>query len=51
MMFVVLSIFCFPYALLISVLTAVTALIPIFGALVAMVVGALLIGTTMLLFY
>ena len=44
MMFVVLSIFGFPYALLISVLTAVTALIPIFGALVAMVVGALLIG-------
>lgn len=44
MMFVVLSIFRFPYALLISVLTAITALIPIFGALIAMVVGALLIG-------
>lgn len=44
MMFVVLSIFRFPYALLISVLTAITALIPIFGAMVAMVVGAILIG-------
>ncbi len=44
MMFVVLSIFRFPYALLISVLTGVTALIPIFGALIAMVVGAILIG-------
>ena len=44
--FVVLSIFRFPYALLISVLTAVTALIPFFGALIAMVVGAILIAIT-----
>lgn len=43
-LFIVLSIFKFPYALLISVLTCVTALIPIFGALIAMVVGAILIG-------
>lgn len=46
MMFIVLSIFKFPYSLLISVLTAVTALIPVFGALIAMLVGALLIGIT-----
>lgn len=43
-LFIVLSIFKFPYALLISVLTCVTALIPIFGALIAMVIGAILIG-------
>lgn len=43
-LFVVLSLFRFPYALLISVLTCVTALIPIFGALIAMVVGVVLIG-------
>ena len=43
-LFVVLSIFKFPYTLLISVLTTVTALIPIFGALIAMVIGAILIG-------
>ena len=44
--FVVLSVFRFPYALIISVLTAVTALIPIFGAMIAMVVGSILIATT-----
>ena len=44
--FVVLSIFRFPYALIISVLTTITALIPIFGALIAMVVGAVLIAIT-----
>ena len=43
-MFVVLIILRFPYALLISVLTAITALIPVFGAIVAMVVGAILIA-------
>jgi len=43
-LFIVLTIFKFPYALLISVLTCVTALIPIFGALIAMVIGAILIG-------
>ena len=42
--FIVLSLFKFPYALLISVLTSITALIPIFGALIAMVIGALLIA-------
>lgn len=43
--FVVLSLFRFPYALLISLLTTITALIPIFGALIAMVIGAILIAT------
>lgn len=42
-LFVVLTIFRFPYALLISVLTSITALIPIFGAFIAAGVGALLI--------
>lgn len=42
--FVVMTIFRFPYALIISVLTTVTALIPIFGGLIAIVVGALLIA-------
>jgi len=42
--FVVLSIFKFPYALIISVLTTITALIPIFGAIIAMVIGAILIA-------
>lgn len=44
--FIVLSIFHFPYALIISLLTTVTALIPIFGALIAMVIGAILIAIT-----
>lgn len=43
-LFAALIIFKFPYALLISVLTAITALIPIFGAVIAMVVGAILIA-------
>lgn len=42
--FIVLSLFRFPYALIISVLTTITALIPIFGALIAMVIGAILIA-------
>lgn len=45
-MFVVLAIFKFPYPLLISVLTAITALIPVFGAWIAMGVGAVLILVT-----
>lgn len=45
-LFAVLSIFGFPYALLISVLTSITALIPIFGAFIAAGVGALLIFIT-----
>lgn len=43
-MFVAFNLFRFPYALIIAVLTAVTALIPIFGAIIAMIVGAILIG-------
>lgn len=42
--FIVCLIGGFPYALLIGVLTAVTALIPIFGAFIAFAVGALLIA-------
>lgn len=44
--FIVLSIARFPYALIISVLTTITALIPIFGAMIAMVIGAVLIAIT-----
>lgn len=44
--FIVLTLFQFPYALIISVLTTITALIPMFGALIAMIVGALLIAVT-----
>ncbi len=42
-LFLTMSLFRFPYALLISVLTAFTALIPIFGAIIAWVVGGFLI--------
>lgn len=41
---VFMSIFRFPYALVISSLITVTALIPIFGALIASIFGILLIG-------
>lgn len=44
--FVVLTLLHFPYALIISVLTSITALIPMFGAMIAMFVGALLIAVT-----
>jgi predicted PurR-regulated permease PerM len=44
--FITSLIFRFPYALIIAVLTTITALIPIFGALIAMVLGALLIAIT-----
>lgn len=44
--FVVLTAFRFPYALIISVLITITALIPMFGAMIAMVIGALLIAVT-----
>lgn len=44
--FVVCSILALPYALLIAVLTAVTALIPMFGAFIALAIGTLLIATT-----
>ena len=43
MFFVVMTIFRLPYALLIAVLIAFTALIPIFGAFIGCAVGALLI--------
>ena len=43
-MFIAFTICRFPYALIIAVLTAVTALIPIFGAMIAMIVGAILIA-------
>lgn len=43
--FVTLTIFRFPYALLISVISTITALIPIFGAYIAIIIGAILIAT------
>ncbi len=43
MFFIVLAIVRIPYALLISVLIAVTSLIPVFGAFIGCVVGAFLI--------
>ena len=42
MFFVIMSIFRFPYALLVGVVIAFTALIPIFGAFIGCVVGAFL---------
>lgn len=44
--FVVLTLLRFPYVLIISVITTVTALIPMFGAMIAMIIGALLIAVT-----
>ena len=44
--FAVLTLLRFPYALIISVVTTVTALIPMFGAMIAMIIGALLIAVT-----
>ncbi len=43
MFFIVMSIFRFPYALMISVLISFTALIPIFGAFIGCGIGAFLI--------
>lgn len=43
--FIILTLLKFPYALLISVLTSVTALIPFFGSFIALFVGAILIAT------
>jgi len=43
MFFIVMSIFNFPYAMLVSVLIAFTALIPVFGAFIGCAVGTLLI--------
>ena len=44
--FATLLILRFSYALIIGALTAITALIPIFGAIIAMVIGAILIAIT-----
>lgn len=46
MMFIALKIFRFPYALTIAFLTTITAIIPIFGATIACIIGAILIGTS-----
>lgn len=45
LMFVAFVLFRFPYALTIAFLTAVTAIVPIFGATIACIIGAILIGT------
>lgn len=45
-MFIAVPIFKFPYALIIVFLTSITALISVFGAMIAMVVGAILIAIT-----
>jgi len=46
MFFIFMSIFGFPYAVVISALVTCTALIPIFGAFIACIVGAFLILLT-----
>ena len=43
MFFIAMSVFRFPYALTISVIVAFTALIPVFGAFIGAILGALLI--------
>ncbi|MDD2955822.1 MAG: AI-2E family transporter [Oscillospiraceae bacterium] len=43
MFFICMSIFRFPYALMVAVLISATALIPVFGAFIGFIVGALLI--------
>jgi len=43
MFFITMSIFRLPYALLVGVMIAVTALIPVFGAFIGLVLGAFLI--------
>lgn len=43
--FIILTVFRFPYALLISLITCITALIPIFGAFIAIIIGGILIAT------
>ena len=44
-MFLAFVAFGFPYSLTIAFLTGVTAIVPIFGATVACIIGAILIGT------
>ena len=46
LMFIAFLIFRFPYALTIAFLTTITAIIPIFGATFACIIGAVLIGTS-----
>ncbi len=46
LMFVALVLFRFPYALTISFMATVTAIVPIIGATIACIIGAILIGTT-----
>ncbi len=43
MFFAIMTIFRFPYALLVSVLIAITALIPVIGAFIGCIIGAFLI--------
>ena len=43
MFFIAMNIFDLPYALLVAVLVSITALIPIFGAFIACIIGAFLI--------
>lgn len=45
MFFITMSLFKFPYALIISIFIAFTALIPVFGAFIGCIVGILLICT------
>lgn len=45
LMFIAFEIFRFPYAVTIAFLTTITAIIPIFGATIALIIGAVLIGT------
>ncbi len=45
LMFIAFVIFRFPYALTIAFLTTLTAIVPIFGATIACIVGFILIGT------
>ncbi len=44
--FIIMTIFRFPYALMISVLIGVTALIPVFGAFIGCIIGAFMILMT-----
>ena len=44
--FIVMTIFRFPYALMISVLIGVTALLPVFGAFIGCIIGAFMILMT-----
>lgn len=45
LMFLAFVLFRFPYALTIAFLTTITAIVPIFGATIACIAGAILVGT------